>query len=168
MFQHGVSAPVVAVLLEIWTGTPQTPAVFAGFTSPRTLIYQEPLSGGIRFPDLNILNEEENRRIRELNEDGVLCGTQAISKRWRSCINKHGDYIEGLKYCILFKINTYLFGANRALHLGHHLYVQNSQRGDTSKRTISKILVFIHRLLWKIDEGSNDVVILNQNVLCAM
>ncbi|VVC42346.1 Ribonuclease H-like domain [Cinara cedri] len=47
-------------------------------------------------PDLNILNEEVSRRIRELNKDGVLCGIQALPKRWQSCIDKQGDYIEGL------------------------------------------------------------------------
>ncbi|VVC41648.1 Hypothetical protein CINCED_3A017741 [Cinara cedri] len=56
---------------------------------------KEPLRG-IRFPNLDILNEEVSRRIRKLNKDGVLCGIQALPKRWQSCIGKQGDYIEGL------------------------------------------------------------------------
>lgn len=39
---------------------------------------------GIRFPNLDILNEEVSRRIRELNKDGVLSGIQALPKRWQS------------------------------------------------------------------------------------
>ncbi|VVC35793.1 Hypothetical protein CINCED_3A021583 [Cinara cedri] len=51
---------------------------------------------GISFSNLDILNEEVSRRIRELNKDDVLCGIQALPKRWESCIDKQGDYIEGL------------------------------------------------------------------------
>ncbi|KAF0753313.1 histone-lysine N-methyltransferase SETMAR-like [Aphis craccivora] len=83
---------------EIWLGTPQTPTVFAGFKSPLNFDLFPKLKEqirGIRFPNLDILNEEVSRRIRELNKDGVLCGIQALPKRWESCIDKQGDYIEG-------------------------------------------------------------------------
>lgn len=57
---------------------------------------KEPNLRAFRFPDLNILNENESRRIRELNKEDVLCGIQALPKRWKSCIDNRGDYIEGL------------------------------------------------------------------------
>jgi len=45
----------------------------------------------VRFPDLNILNEEVS-----LNKDSILYGIQALPKQWQLCIDKQGDYIEGL------------------------------------------------------------------------
>lgn len=63
---------------------------------------KEPLKE-IRFPNLNTLNEEVSRNIRELNKDGVLYDIQTLPKRWQSDIVKQGGYIEGLLYFILLK-----------------------------------------------------------------
>lgn len=49
-----------------------------------------------KFSDINNLNEEVSRRVRELNKDSILCGIQELSTRWISCTGKQGDYIEEL------------------------------------------------------------------------
>ncbi|VVC45370.1 Hypothetical protein CINCED_3A020214 [Cinara cedri] len=109
MLQNGVSilhdnarphigAPVVALLEKYGRERLKHPPYSPDLSPPDFDLFpklKEPLRG-IRFPNLDILNEEVSRRIRELNKDGVLCGIQALPKRWQSCIDKQGDYIEGL------------------------------------------------------------------------
>ncbi|KAL4142347.1 hypothetical protein QTP88_004826 [Uroleucon formosanum] len=108
MLQNGVSilhdnarphigAPVVALLEKYGWERLKHPPYSPDLSPPDFDLFpkiKEPLRG-IRFPNLDILNEEVSRRIRELNKDGVLCGIQALPKRWQSCIDKQGDYIEG-------------------------------------------------------------------------
>ncbi|KAL4152821.1 hypothetical protein QTP88_000654 [Uroleucon formosanum] len=107
MLQNGVSilhdnarphigAPVVALLEKYGWERLKHPPYSPDLSPPDFDLFpklKEPLRG-IRFPNLDILNEEVSRRIRELNKDGVLCGIQALPKRWQSCIDKQGDYIE--------------------------------------------------------------------------
>ncbi|VVC34914.1 Transposase, type 1 [Cinara cedri] len=107
MLQNGVSilhgnarphigAPVVALLEKYGWERLKHPPYSPDLSTPDFDLFQklkEPLRR-IRFPNLVILNEEVSRRIRELNKDGVLCGIQALPKRWQSCIDKQGDYIE--------------------------------------------------------------------------
>ncbi|VVC24303.1 Transposase, type 1 [Cinara cedri] len=109
MLQNGVSilhdnarphigAPVVALLEKYGWERLKHPPYSPDLSPPDFDLFpklKEPLRG-IRFPNLDILNEEVSRRIRELNKDGVLCGIQALPKRWQSCIDKQGDYIKGL------------------------------------------------------------------------
>lgn len=57
---------------------------------------------GCRLPDINTLNEEVSRWARQRR--GVLRGIQAFPKRWQSCVDKQGDYTDGLYCCISFKI----------------------------------------------------------------
>ncbi|VVC38002.1 Endonuclease/exonuclease/phosphatase [Cinara cedri] len=102
MLQNGVSilhdnarphigAPVVALLEKYGWERLKHPPYSPDLSPPDFDLFP-----GIRFPNLDILNEEVSRRIRELNKDGVLCGIQALPKLWQSCIDKQGDYIEGL------------------------------------------------------------------------
>ena len=56
---------------------------------------KEPLRR-IRFPTLNDLSTAVSRRIRQLNSEGVLTGITDLPDRWKACIEKKGDYIEGL------------------------------------------------------------------------
>ena len=56
---------------------------------------KEPLRG-IRFPTLNDLSSAVTRRIRQLHVPGALTGIADLPKRWQACIEKQGDYIEGL------------------------------------------------------------------------
>lgn len=109
MLQNGVSilhdnarphigAPVVALLEKYGWERLKHPPYSPDLSPPDFDLFpklKEPLRG-IRFPNLDILNEEVSRRILELDKDGVLCGIQALPKRWQSCIDKQGDYIEGL------------------------------------------------------------------------
>ncbi|KAL4154328.1 hypothetical protein QTP88_000207 [Uroleucon formosanum] len=129
MLQNGVSilhdnarphigAPVVALLEKYGWERLKHPPYSPDLSPPDFDLFpklKEPLRG-IRFPNLDILNEEVSRRIRELNKDGVLCGIQALPKRWQSCIDKQGDYIEACSTVekddlpILMKfVNTKLF-----------------------------------------------------------
>ncbi|KAF0764981.1 histone-lysine N-methyltransferase SETMAR-like [Aphis craccivora] len=94
-----IGAPVVALLEKYRWERLKHPPYFPDDLSPSDFDLfpklKEPLRG-IRFLNLDILNEEVNRRMCELNKHSVLCGIQALPKQWESCIDKQGDYIEGL------------------------------------------------------------------------
>ncbi|VVC34278.1 Ribonuclease H-like domain [Cinara cedri] len=93
MLQNGVSilhdnarphigAPVVALLEKYGWERLKHPPYSPDLSPPNFDLFpklKEPLRG-IRFPNLDILNEEVSRRTRELNKDGVQEDRKQISK----------------------------------------------------------------------------------------
>lgn len=50
---------------------------------------------GVRFTDLESLQQRAFQQIKRLNKSGVLNGIQSLPKRWQQVIDMQGDYIEG-------------------------------------------------------------------------
>lgn len=63
--------------------------------------------GGIGFPDINILNKEVSRRTASLGKMMFYTALKDTRKRWKFCIVKQGDYIEGLLCGIQLNINIF-------------------------------------------------------------
>lgn len=51
---------------------------------------------GIRFQDLDTLNAAVATEVRRVNAGCLATGIKALPKRWKSVIEHHGGYIEGL------------------------------------------------------------------------
>jgi hypothetical protein len=68
------------------------------FTGSRTSDYHVfcPLKeapGGNKFSTDDGIKEEVHRWLRSQSED-FSCGIQALEKRWHTCIESGGDYVE--------------------------------------------------------------------------
>ena len=51
---------------------------------------------GIRFDDLNVLEEEVTGQMRHMNFCCLATGIVMLPERWKSITEHKGDYIEGL------------------------------------------------------------------------
>lgn len=93
-----ISAPIIELLEKYDWEQLRHPVYSPDLSPPDFDLFpklKEPLRG-VRFPTLEELRREVTRQIRMLNKNGTLNGIQALPRRWQACIDKGGDYIEGL------------------------------------------------------------------------